>query len=263
MGKSSPSPPPAPDPVATAAAQTASNVETAKTQAALNRVNQVTPQGSVTWQQDPNDPLKYTSTQQYSPAEQHLFDLSTQAQGLYGNTALNQLGQAAGSLSKPINTDYSDVRNQYIQSQMGLIQPQLDQQRQALESKLANQGVAQGSTAYGNAMRDFTNQQSSMYANILGGAGNQVGQAIQQQESLRDQPLNEAASLLTGQQVAQPQFTAVPQANMQGTDVLSAYGQQQQALQSAYGNQMQNYASALGGTGALVGTVAGAGIIAI
>jgi hypothetical protein len=263
MGKGSPSPPPAPDPVATAAAQTASNVETAKTQAALNRVNQYTPQGSVTWSQDPNNPLQYTSLQQYSPSQQHLYDLSTQAQGLYGNTALNQLGQAAGSLSNPINTDYSDVRNQYIQSQLGLIQPQMDQQHQALESKLANQGVAQGSTAYGNAMRDFTNQQSQMYANILGGAGNQVGQAIQQQESLRDQPLNEAASLLTGQQVQQPNFTAVPQSQMAPTDVLGAYGQQQSALQNAYNQQIAGQSAAQGGQAALIGTIGSAAAIAI
>jgi hypothetical protein len=49
MGKSTPSPPSAPDPFATAAAQSASNRETAMTQAALNRVNQNTPFGNLTW----------------------------------------------------------------------------------------------------------------------------------------------------------------------------------------------------------------------
>jgi hypothetical protein len=324
VGKSSPSPPPAPDPVATAAAQTASNVETAKTQAALNRTDQYTPQGSITWAQDPNNPLHYTSTQQYSPSQQQLYNLTNKAQNLYGNTALEQLQRASGVLSSPVsidpstyqsqarsqmagmdnaaaaanqptNTNFNNVRDQYISSQMGLIQPQLNQQQQVLESKLANQGVAQGSPAYQNAMRDFTNQQSSMYANILanaqtgvgqaiqqqgalqmqpiqaatgygnlaGNVSNLTGQAIQQQAALRSQPINEASALLTGQQIQNPQFAGVPQVNMQGTDVLGAYGQQQQALQSIYGNQMQNYASALGGTGALVGTVAGAGIIAI
>jgi hypothetical protein len=178
---------------------------------------------------------------------------------------------------------------------MGLIQPQLAQQQQTLESKLANEGVAQGSPAYQNAMRDFTNQQSSMYANILsnaqtgvgnaiqqqgalqmqpiqaatgygnlvGNASNLTGQAIQQQAALRGQPVNEATALLTGQQVQNPQFAGVPQVNMQGTDVLGAYGQQQQALQSIYGNQQQNYASALGGQSALAGTLASAGMMAI
>lgn len=53
MGKSSPSPPPAPDPVKTAQAQTEMNVETAIAQAMLNNVNQVTPWGSVTYNQIP------------------------------------------------------------------------------------------------------------------------------------------------------------------------------------------------------------------
>ena len=51
MGKKSPSAPAAPDPVATAAAQTAQNKETAYWNAALNNVNQITPYGSLTYEQ--------------------------------------------------------------------------------------------------------------------------------------------------------------------------------------------------------------------
>lgn len=53
MGKSSPSQPAAPDPVKTAQAQTEMNVETAIAQAMLNNVNQVTPWGTVTYNQIP------------------------------------------------------------------------------------------------------------------------------------------------------------------------------------------------------------------
>jgi len=49
MGKSAPEPPPVPDPVATAAAQTQSNLATARTNATLNRVDQYTPNGSSTF----------------------------------------------------------------------------------------------------------------------------------------------------------------------------------------------------------------------
>lgn len=51
MGKKTPSAPPAPDPKVTAAAQTASNKETALWEAALNRVNQVTPGGTLNYAQ--------------------------------------------------------------------------------------------------------------------------------------------------------------------------------------------------------------------
>lgn len=261
MGKRAPAPPPAPDPQVTAAAQTASNVETARTQAALNRVSQNTPYGSLTYSQNPNSQDSWTATQTLSPQEQRLYDLSTTAQGLYGDTALAQLGKAAGALSQPINTNYGDVRQQYINSQMALIQPQLDAQRQALDAKLVNQGVPQGSVAYENAMRDFNNAQASQYNTILGNAGNTVGQAIQQTIALRDQPLNEASALLSGSQVAQPQFTNVPQTQVQPTNVLGAYDLQQQALQNAYNAQMANYGSALGGIGSLTGMLGGAAIM--
>ena len=49
MGKSSSSPPPAPDPTVTARAQADANAETARLQATLNRVNQITPYGSITY----------------------------------------------------------------------------------------------------------------------------------------------------------------------------------------------------------------------
>src|SRR5262249_1841460 len=148
--------PAAPDPVATAQAQTASNVQTAQTQAALNRVNQYTPYGSLVYSQpDPKNPNQWQAVQTLSPQEQALYNLSTNAQQLYGNTALNMFGTAAQSLRTPINTDYSSVRDQYIQSQLGLINPQLQQQQQALQSQLQNQGVAQGSDAWNNAMRSF------------------------------------------------------------------------------------------------------------
>lgn len=51
MGKKSPSAPAAPDPVATAAAQTQSNKDTAYWNAVLNNVNQITPYGNLTYEQ--------------------------------------------------------------------------------------------------------------------------------------------------------------------------------------------------------------------
>jgi hypothetical protein len=228
----------------------------------MSRVNQVTPYGNLTYSQDPNNQDLWTATQTMSPAEAQNYALSTQAQGLYGRTALNQLGAAAGALSQPINTDYSAVRDQYIKSQMGLIQPQLDTQRQALESKLANQGVVQGSPAYANAMRDFSNTQSSMYNTILGGAGNTVGQAIQQQIALRDQPLNEASALLSGSQVQAPSFANVPTAQVQPTNVLGAYQQAQDANLAAYNARVANQSANLGGMASIVGQGLGAGMMA-
>ena len=91
MGKSAGRPPPAPDPNAIAAAQTASNIQTARTQAELNRVNQVTPYGSLTYTQDPGNPDRWTAAQTLSPAEQHMLDVTNEGQSIYGAAALTQL----------------------------------------------------------------------------------------------------------------------------------------------------------------------------
>ena len=261
MGKSAPKAPDPPNPQLVAAAQTQSNVETARVNAMMNRVNQVTPFGNLTYTQDPNNQDLWTATTQLSPQEQANLNLTQQGQQIYGQTALSELGQAQGALSTPINTNYNNVRDQYIKSQMDLINPQLEQQKNTLQAQLANQGVAQGSDAWNNAMRSFTQSQNQAYNQILGSAQNQVGSAIQQQIALRDQPLNEAQALLSGSQVAQPQFTQVPQSNVQPTDVISAYGMAQQAKQANYQAQMGQYQGKLGGMGSLAGTLGGAAMM--
>lgn len=256
MGKSAPSTPATVDPTVTAAAQTTSNLATAQAQSTLNNTNQVTPYGSLTYTQPGGADSQWTVTQQLSPQEQNLQNLSWQAQNTYGQIGNNQLNQAAASLSQPINTDWSSVQNQYLNTQMGLIQPQLAQTQQALQSQLQNQGVAQGSDAWNNSMRSYNNQVAQTYASVLQNAQTGVGNAISQQESLRDQPLNEASALLTGSQVNPGQTQQTSQTQVQPTDVLQAYQQQQNSLWNSYNAQMQNYSSTLGGEAGLLGTAA-------
>ncbi|MFC3231266.1 tail fiber domain-containing protein [Marinibaculum pumilum] len=62
MGKSAPSMPAPPDPNVTAAAQSQANIDAARATAELNRTNQVTPYGNVTW------------SQAYSPQDQAQLD---------------------------------------------------------------------------------------------------------------------------------------------------------------------------------------------
>lgn len=108
MGGSSGSAPAAPDPYATAAAQTASNKETAIANANLNRLNQYTPQGSIEYNQvgtNEDGTPKYTVTTKMSGDEQAKYDASNQATlGMY-NTANSMLGQVQDATSKPLSFD--------------------------------------------------------------------------------------------------------------------------------------------------------------
>jgi len=91
--KSSPSAPPAPDPSQTAAAQSQSNIATAIANAQLNRVNQQTPWGSITYTQGPAGPNgvpTWSSNIQLSPQQAALL---AQQQGMSStrNTLASQM----------------------------------------------------------------------------------------------------------------------------------------------------------------------------
>ena len=101
-GKSSP--PPAPDYTAAAQATAAGNLDSARATAAANRVNQITPYGSLTYTPiglDSYGNEKYQATQSLSPDQQQILD-STESlnQNLLG-TANRGLSYANDVLSKP------------------------------------------------------------------------------------------------------------------------------------------------------------------
>lgn len=108
MGKSTPKAPAAPDPVATAQAQSTMNKETAVANANLNRIDQYTPEGSLTFKQigvNSDGTPKYESHQQYSAGQQALYDAHNQmAQSLYG-LAGDNISRVAEAQSKPFTYD--------------------------------------------------------------------------------------------------------------------------------------------------------------
>jgi len=110
-----PDPPAPPNPTATAAAQTGTNVSTAVANNMLNNMNQVTPQGSLSYSNtgsfswtDPstgqtyNIPLR-TATQSLSPAQQNIFSLGQQSQTNLAGLAANQSGLLQSLLGTPFN----------------------------------------------------------------------------------------------------------------------------------------------------------------
>ena len=124
---SKPKAPKTPDPTVVANAQADANIKTAQNQAAINRFDQNTPFGSVTWAQDPNNPNKYTSNTTYDPVTQALIDKSKA--GLSGLTdkAINVLGQA-----NPIGPGQG-----YIDSTATRVQDQLPSTQSLVNSSLS------------------------------------------------------------------------------------------------------------------------------
>lgn len=213
MGKSKA--PKSPDPKETSAAQTGTNIGTAVANSYLNNVNQVTPDGSLTYSQtgmqkyyDPYtgktyDIPQFTATQQLSQQQQAIKDQEDATNLNLGKLANSQssrlndllgkpfdLGGApaagnAGSMTPPqyqqytggpqLQTSYTDDfsadRQKVEDALMSRINPQLEQDRSALEQRLANQGIMPGSKAFETAMNQ--NAQASndarMQAILAGG----------------------------------------------------------------------------------------------
>lgn len=216
---SSPSaPPPAPDPAATARAQSTSNRETAITQAGLNNVNQVTPYGNLNYSQTgkwEDGTPQYTATQTLSPDQQNLFNLGQKTQTNLGQIGVDQSAKVGQLLNTPFDVN-SAINTQIADQATSLLDPIWKQRQQDAESNWLNRGIAPGSEAYSNMSRDFNDARDRSYTSAaLAGRG----QATQEALTQRNQPLNEIAALLSGSQVQQPNFVGTPQTSVAPTDV--------------------------------------------
>jgi len=131
-----PDAPTPPNPAQTAAAQTGTNVSTAVANNMLNNMNQVTPQGSLSYSNtgsfswtDPstgqtyNIPLR-TATQQLSPTQQNIFSLGQQSQTNLAGLAANQSGMLQNLLGSPFNMNGSPGSPGTAATQSGIFNPQ-------------------------------------------------------------------------------------------------------------------------------------------
>jgi hypothetical protein len=112
---SKPDPPTPPNPIATAAAQTGTNVSTAVANSYLNNVNQVTPEGTLSYSDsgshqwtDPSTGHTYTiptrtATQTYSPQQQAIRDQTGQTQLGLATIGNQQTQRIGGMLNTPFN----------------------------------------------------------------------------------------------------------------------------------------------------------------
>lgn len=109
MGKKSgPKAPPPPDPWETAQAQSQYNKEAAVAQANLNRIDQITPQGTIKYTQigtNADGTPQYQQTMTYSPEQQALYNQQNQIAQQLGQTATQQIDRVNDTMNTPFNYD--------------------------------------------------------------------------------------------------------------------------------------------------------------
>jgi hypothetical protein len=267
MGKSA-SAPPAPDYASAAKETAAGNLDAARAATAANRVNQVTPYGSLNYTisgQDPYGNPTWTATQSLAPEQQQLLDYQNQSSIGLGKLAGKGLGYVSNMLETPFDTSKLPTTGfnpsqSYQDAYMQRLQPQIAQGREALSVDLANRGIPVGSEAYKRAMQSQAMKENDLLASVTT-AGFGVGDtarksALQEQAYLRNEPLNTLNAVRTGAQVQGPSFVnSAQQATTAGPDILGAtqmgYNAQLGAAnaQNAANNQMTQGLFSLGGAG--------------
>ena len=254
MGK--PDAPEPPDPKETSAASTSTNVGTAIANAYLGNVNQVTPDGSLSYDQtgsftwfDPYTKKSYdiptfTATQTLSPEAQAIHDTNVGTQGNLADLANQQSGFLKDYMVNPIDLSSENVEK-YINSHFADdFNKQWGQQQDQLLTRLANQGIGAGSSAYQDALDQFSTQRSNAYDNLY---GNQYQNAVQNITAERNQPINEITALLSGSQVSQPNFVNANMPTIPTTDVAGLINQNYNQKLGAYQQKMAQQNSILGG----------------
>lgn len=240
---SSPKPP---DPDKTAAAQTGMNRDTALTQQGINMVNQVTPDGSLTYSQNGQSSFvdskgntvstpTYTATTTLSPAQQAI-KAQTDATSLNLGTLANQ---QSNKLKDYLNTDFNvneaTEANLYDLGTKRL-DPRFANEQEQQRSQLIASGIRPGTPAYDAEMKRFEESKTDAY-NQLALTGR--NQAFNEALTTRSQPINEISALMSGTQVAAPTFVNTPSSNVAGVDyagmVQNKYDADLKASQSKMG----------------------------
>jgi hypothetical protein len=232
--------PPTPDYAGAAQATAAGNADAARIAAKANRIDTYTPYGSQVFRNGVGgDKDRWSVTQTFTPLGQQQFDQQQRINSSLNGLAENGLGYVKGALSKGF--DWGALPEQQVNAGqtgqdaiMSRLQPQFDRDEAALDTKLANQGIMQGSEAWNNAKDQFGRTKNDAYTQAaLRGidVGNQARtQAIQEQSFARNEPLNMLNALRSGNQVQQ--WGA--QATTPGADYLGA-------MQGVYNGQLAGF----------------------
>lgn len=274
MGKKSPKPPAAPDPVATAQAQAAMNKETAIANAELGMINQNTPYGRLTYTQRGTSAAgtpQYESNIELSPEQQQLLNLSLQGDIGTAQLGLDQLGRISQAVSTPFSfaglpsygeTDQAAAAARAEEALMARMNPQFQRDEEALRSRLINQGIGQGSQAYQREMESFNQARNDARTQAIL-SGQQFGsreladalmrrnQGIQEYTTQRNAPLNEYIALTSGTQIQNPQFSPAGSGGIAPVDYTGLVNNAYEAQLGQYNTKVANRNATAGMIGQL------------
>lgn len=221
-GTSAPTPP-----AETSAAQTSSNVSTAIANAFLQNPTEIGPNGTTRVEQTGSqsvfdeftgqtiDVPTFTRTTELSEPQQAIQQENEAASlnlASLGNTLSGTLGdQLTGNFT--IGNEATEQRLFDLGSQR--LTPEFERQEADLRTRLANQGIKAGSSAFDREIDAFNRGKNDSFNQLLLQGR---GQATQEQLAEDNQRINQIGALLSGGQVSQPNFLGTNTTPISATD---------------------------------------------
>lgn len=276
MTGSAPSAPAPPDPVATAQAQGAMNADTARLTAQLNRVNQVGPNGSITYSQAPGgtkfDQAGYdkalaqaqqergtSSSQMIDPgggaaayesqtikpgtlSDQETADLrakyttSTPSDSWTQTTTLSPAQQQLQDLSQQAQTTYGQAANQQLQQVKGILSQPFSGQPY---TDYTNQALGATSAATQRALAASQQPWNDPGAAASAGALSGVQGAAGAGAAAAQQPWNDPSSMAAQQALMQGQSAAARVSGLAGAPINTDYNAVRQQSIDAANSRLQ------------------------
>lgn len=203
-------------------------------------VNQKTPFGTLQYNQtgtNADGVPQFTSVQSLTPKEQQLFNTTLDTQQGIGTSAQKLIGNLGDTLTTPPNLDPSKLTTDVMGWGQKYLQPVFNQQQSNLDSKLASQGITQGSQAWDNAQNLQSRNVNDAYTNLLMQA---EPTAYQQAVSSYELPISTLGTLLGQSQPGNvaSSLTSTPSASVQPANYAGLAEQNYAQENAQYGNLM-------------------------
>ncbi len=270
-----PKAPKPPDPYRMASAQSGANRDAVLSGALMNNYDENSPFGTLRYKRTGVNTYvdfqgrkitvpKFERTISLSPEQQGIYDQKQRAGKNMADLAVSQSAKLNHLLNKPFDPqnlpeqavleqkDYSKDRKRVEDAMLSRYNRMYQQSSNAMESKLLNQGLTPGSSAWNEQMDQLGRQQTDARTQAILAGGNEQSrlnalttqranyqnqlrqQALAEAFAVRNQPLNEITALMSGSQIRAPQFAGAHRQNM-GASNIAGY------TQNAYQGNLRAY----------------------
>lgn len=215
-------------------------------------VNQYNPYGSLTYNQtgaSPDGTPLYSSSLQLTPQQQQMFDTlqgTKSMAGAQGGKLLSDANYGNGNPADIIGDSTKGNTAAYMQAQTAYLDPFFTTQRDQLDTKLKNQGLAPGMPGYDNALRSYETNRNLSVGKL---ASDFEPQAYQQATANYLLPGQLAENLANFGAPGDPkaELTNAPGLSVQPANLTGAITGQQSNAMDAYKAQQAQYSAMMNG----------------